>query len=161
MTKNLTKYQNHLWIIATLAAVSAISISVVAATSPPVTAVDEKTIQDTLGIVQEGPSPTEQPRILEEWKFTPLGNQPLTGKPQLIVTEMFAKPDQYNKIDLKSAPWLQNMMNKQGRYVDLPDQSKAQFFGHFNQMRNNMAYYEVTFEDGSTKYYHIDYHEEP
>lgn len=161
MTKNLTKYQNHLWIIATLAAVSAISISVVAATSLPATAVDEKTIQETIGIVQPGPSPDEVPRIVEKWTFTSPDNVPSTGKPQLKVTELLAKPDQYNKVRLASATWLQNIIDKPGKYVDLPDQAKAEYFGYLNSIRNNMAYYEVTFPDGTAKYYHIDFHEEP
>lgn len=126
-----------------------------------VTAVDLETIEQTIGIVQPGPSPKDIPRIVDTWEYVPMDKIPSTGKPQLLITEMQATPDKYNKISYQAARWIQEPLSKIGKSVDLPEQSKADYFSYLNSVRNNMAYFEVTFPDGSTKYFHIDYHEVP
>jgi hypothetical protein len=126
-----------------------------------VTAVDPNTIEQTIGIVQPGPSPKDVPRIVDTWEYVPMDKLPSTGKPQLMISEIQGKPDKYNKINYQAAKWIQDPLSKPGKYVDLPEQSKAEFFGYLNSVRNNMAYYEVTYPDGSVKYFHVDYHEVP
>jgi len=147
-------------IVAGIAALSIFSIMFLSSTTN-VSAVDQKTIADTLGIVQPGPSPIEVPIISENWVFHPRDNVPSTGKAQLMISEIFVKPDQYNKINYGQAKFLQNNMDKLGKYVDLPDQSKADYFAYRNLVKNNMAYFEMTFPNGTTKYYHMDFHEDP
>lgn len=142
-----------------IATVSILSLMLIPTTQ--VTAVDQRTIQDTIGIVQPGPSPDEMPIISENWQFHPRDGIPSTGKPQLKITELYAKPDKYNRINFHAAQWLQNIIDKPGKYVDLPEQSKAEYFGYYNSVRNTMAYFEVTFPNGTAKYYHIEFHEDP
>lgn len=142
-----------------IVAISILSLMLLPATK--VTAVDQKTIEDTIGIVQPGPSPDVVPIILEDWKFHPYDiNGPSTGQAQLMASEIYVKPDQYNTINYNEATWLQNAIDKQRQYIDLSDQSKADYFDYRNTVKNDMAYFEVTFPDGTTKYYHIDFHED-
>lgn len=123
--------------------------------------IDEKTIRETIGIIQEGPSTQDVPDIVDEWAYTPRDKAIPTGKAQLKVTELFGVPDKYNKINLQSAIWLQDIIDTSGKYVDLPEQSKTAYFGYYNSVQNNMAYFEVTHPDGTVQYYHIEYHEVP
>ena len=94
-----------------IVAISILSLMLLPATK--VTAVDQKTIEDTIGIVQPGPSPDVVPIILEDWKFHPYDiNGPSTGQAQLMASEIYVKPDQYNTINYNEATWLQNAIDK-------------------------------------------------
>lgn len=158
MTSKIVKYRTPMiWLAVGITALTVML-------SPMLTqaiVIDEKTIRETIGIVQEGPSPQDVPNIVDEWPFTPREQAIPTGKAQLKATNLFGVPDKYNRINLQSAIWLQDIIDTPGKYIDLPEQSKTAYFGYYNSVQNNMAYFEVTYPDGTVQYYHIEYHEVP
>lgn len=113
--------------------------------------------------ITPGPSPEEQPYIVESenaFPWPPIG-LPSTGNPQMQITELQTKPESFNKINLAEAQWLQNAIGKQNQRVSMSQESVAEYFSYYKKVNNHNGYFEVTFPDGSVRYYNIIYTEVP
>lgn len=75
--------------------------------------------------------------------------------------QLQAKPDSFNKINLEEANWLRNIMDKQGERVSVTQESVEEYFTYYENAKNHNSYFEVTFSDGSVKYYEVIYTEVP
>lgn len=77
------------------------------------------------------------------------------------IIELQSKPDSFNKINLTDAKWLQNVIGKQNQRVNMNQESVAEYFAYYQNVKNHNSYFEVTFPDGTARYYEIIYTEAP
>lgn len=118
---------------------------------------------DTQNEITPGPNPEEEPYIVESkdafsW---PPGHLPSSGNPQMQLVQLQTKPDSFNKIDLEDANWLRSIIDKPGEWVSVTQESLQEYFAYYENVKNHNSYFEVTFTDGSTRYYEVIFTESP
>ena len=113
--------------------------------------------------VQTQPA-SEEPAIIVEsedaFPWPPI-NQPSTGKPVMRAVELQTNPDSFNKVNLEDAEWLQNAVDRTGERVDMTDEMVQDYFRYYEEVNNHGRYFEVTFSDGTVKYYAVSFTEVP
>jgi hypothetical protein len=118
---------------------------------------------DTQNEMTPGPNPEKEPYIAgsEDAFAWPPGDLPSTGNPQMQLVQLQAKPDSFNKINLEDANWLRSIIDKPGEWVSVTQESVLEYFAYYENARNHNSYIEVTFPDGSARYYEVVYTESP
>jgi hypothetical protein len=108
-----------------------------------------------------------------------LENFTSTGNPYIYTIELAGVPDNLHKVRYEEASWIQKAMDMKGQLVDtrstinpgfevkvgqlakLDEAEHNAFFGFLAKAQHQGPYYEVTFPDGSVKYYDVMFVELP
>jgi hypothetical protein len=100
-------------------------------------------------------------------------NVPATGIPHLLTHELVNKPMAVlyleeggvpaliNQVKYSEAPWLHASIENSNNPTKLDDSSRAEFFAFHDKQDVFTPYFEVTFSDGSVKYYEVMFIEVP
>lgn len=128
--------------------------------------------------VQEGPSPEEVPVFDEDYwsedkEYWFPRNVPATGASHIVVGELVnkplvevypeggGKPALINQVKYSEAPWIHEAIDNNNQLVAMDDNSLAEFYAFYDKQDTFTPYFEVTFPDGSVKYYDVRLTEVP
>jgi len=137
------------------------------------------THEEEFEAIQEGPSPEEVPVFDEgywsndkEYWFAGR-NVPVTGSPNLLTHELVNKPlaivypegggmpALINQVKYNEASWIHASIKNANNPAKLDDNSRDEFFAFYDKQDAFTPYFEVTFPDGSMKYYEVMFIEVP
>jgi hypothetical protein len=159
-------------------AVSALTVLLlVLAVVPMLSASNPK---DEIEEATPSPSPEEDPFFDDEGYFSndkeywfAGRNVPATGSPHLLTQELVnkplaevyseggGKPALINQVRYSEASWIHASIENANNPTKLDDNSREEFFAFYDKQDVFTPYFEVTFSDGSVKYYEVMFIEVP
>jgi hypothetical protein len=88
-------------------------------------------------------------------------DRPATGTPHIIALELQGKPDSFITVQSSEASWIQIAAEKNGEPLALTQEDSEDFFSAYEKVEEFTPYFEVSYPDGSVKYYQLIYTEVP
>ncbi|MGI0037927.1 MAG: hypothetical protein ACRD99_06185 [Nitrososphaera sp.] len=118
------------------------------------------------------PSPEEMPVFEDDWsddkEYWFPRNVPETGSPHLLAQELVRQPEVGEgqlaliyQLEYDEALWIHASLNNTGIATKLDDKSLTEFFAFYDKQDDFTPYFDVTFPDGSVKFYEIMFIEVP